>query len=698
MLNNRSIEILKYLINSEKDKYVEELSNRFKVSKRMIRYDIDSINDFLKSNNLSEIEKKSNSPLKINLSEKNNIMKILDDIDRDVYILSIEERIGIIIYELLNSQSECTYSRLQDILYVSKSTIVSDLKKVKEWLSDYNIKMVKYSNKGILASGDEIDIRRAMTDVLIGNNKYNILNTLEKIYSNENSSILNNVKTLKLSNETIEYIKKLVLELEEEFGIFTDKDFMGIVFTVFVIITRSNEESIVKYNKFNNLDIDYKKEYTAAEKIAIKLLDKFGVSINDNDIAYLASIIVSVSKNASDFFESKDYFLACSIANTICNNVEDVYSKALIMDTDLYESFINHIKGLVFRLNFKISTKNEIISSIKSTYSEDFCNVKKCCKFLEQKFQCKLSDDEIGFITLYICAAIKKSKEKDISKVKNILIVCSQGFATGRVLESKIKNNFEVNVIAVTSVHAIDKYIKDENVDLIISTLNIEKKYNVKNIIVSPIFNNSDIDLLKKYIKYNPQNNNGKIAKDIMDIINRNCIVKDKNKLMIELNSYFNISNNEVINQYNEISLDNIQLNLECCNWREAIRLSSKPLLDSEMITEGYIDAMIENVEKYGGYIVVDDGIAIPHAKSENMVRKSGFTINTFREPIEIGNHSNIIILFVLAVADEEKKVELITKIMELIEDESFISFLLNAMDKEEVYDYIYNKFNIISR
>ncbi|MBX9184554.1 BglG family transcription antiterminator [Clostridium sp. K04] len=692
MLNNRSIEILKYLINSEEDKYVEELSDRFKVSKRMIRYDIDSINDFLKSNNLSEIEKKSNSPLKINFSEKNKIIKILDDIDRDVYILSIEERVGIIIYELLNSQKECTYSRLQEILYVSKSTIVSDLKKVKEWLADYNIKMIKYSNKGILVIGDEIDIRRAMTDVLIGSNNYNILKTLEKIYSNENSAILDNVKSLKLSSEIIEYIKRLVIELEEEFGIFTDEDFMSIVFTVFVIITRSKEESTVKYNQFNNLALDYKKEYNAAEKIAINLLEKFGVIINDDDIAYLTSIIVSVSKNAHDFLESKDYFLACSIANTICNNAEELYSKHLLMDTDLYESFINHIKGLVFRLKFRINTKNEIISNIKSAYSQDFCKVKKCCEFLEKKFQCSLSDDEVGFITLYICAAINRNKEKKIPKVKNILIVCSQGFATGRILESKIRSNFEVNIIAVTSVHAIDKYIKSENIDLIISTLNIEKKYNVKNIVVSPIFNDYDIELLKGYIKYSPQNNNIIIPKDIMGIIDKNCIVKDKNKLMNELNDYFNVKNNQIINRYSEISLDKIQLNLKCCNWIDAIRLGSRPLLDSEMITEGYIDAMIKNVEKYGGYIVVDDGIAIPHAKSENMVKKSGFTINTFIDPIEIGEHTDIRILFILAVADEEKKVDLITKIMGLIEDEVFISFLLRADDKKKVYDYINEK------
>lgn len=689
MLNNRSIEILRYLINSEEDKYVDELSDKFKVSKRMIRYDIDSINDFLKSNNLSEIEKKSNSPLKVNFSEKNNIIEILDDIDRDVYILSIEERVGIIIYELLNSKSECTYSRLQEILYVSKSTIVSDLKKVKEWLSDYNIKMIKYSNKGISVIGDEIDIRRAMTDILIGNNKYTILKTLEKIYSNENSTILNNVKTLKLSSETIEYIKELVIDLEDEFGIFTDEDFMNIVFTVFVIITRSKEESTVKYNQFNNLAIDYKKEYIAAEKLAIKLLDKFGVTINDSDIEYLASIIISVSKNASDFLESKDYFLACSIANTICNNAEELYLNSLMMDTDLYESFINHIKGLIFRLKFRISTKNEIISNIKSAYSEDFYNVKKSCEFLEKKFQYNLSDDEIGFITLYICAALKRNKEKKDLQVKNVLIVCSQGFATGRVLESKIKNNFEVNIIAVTSVHAIDKYIKNENIDLIISTVNIEKNYNIKSIVVSAIFKENDIELLKKYLKYKPIENNVDVINDVLTIINKNCIIENKNALINDLNNYFNVNKKGTIKESSEIFFNNIQLNLEADNWMDAIKLSSMPLLTANMITEGYIKAMIDNINKLGAYIVVDEGIAIPHAKSNNTVKKSGFTINTFKTPIEIGEHKDIKILIVLAVKEEDSNVELITKIMSLIEDEEFVDMLLTSNNKSDVCKYI---------
>ena len=682
MLNSRCIEI-----KSDEDKFVDELSNKYSVSKRMIRYDIDSINDFLRSNNIKEIEKRPKSPLKIDLREKYEIIKLLDDLDRESYILSTEERIGIIIYELLSSQEGCTYQRLQEILFVSKSTIVLDIKKVKEWLQDYDLSLIKYSNKGIKIIGDESDIRKALTVILVGGNKYNILKILEKIYSDENNSILNNAKNLNLSKEAVEYIEELIGELEDELGIFTDEDFMNVVFTVFVIIMRSKETRVVRYNKHATLKDKYRQEYKAVENIATKLLDRFGISIENDDIDYLISIIISMRKNEKEFVESKDYFVACSIANTICNKVEFIYGKRIKMDTDLYESFITHIKGLIFRLKFCININNEALSNIKSIYKNEFAIIKEGCEFLKEKFKCELSDDEIGFITLYICSAIEKNKEHVVSTHKRVLIVCSNGFATGRILGAKIRNNFEVEVIAITSVHAIDKYLSSEDIDLIISTVNIEKNYNIKKIIVSPIVNDEDMEKLKKFLKYKHIENSSLQLSEILNIIDNNCMVQNRANLINELSTYLeNRINDNIVEDY-QIPKEYIQLNLKADNWIEAIRLSSMPLLSTNVITEAYVKAMIENVNKLGAYIVVDEGIAIPHAKSNNTVRKSAFTINTFKTPIKIGEYNDIRIIFVLAVTDNDRKVDLITKMMSLIEDEEFIGQLLKADDSEVIYN-----------
>ncbi|MDZ5000823.1 hypothetical protein GNF79_17510, partial [Clostridium perfringens] len=143
------------------------------------------------------------------------------------------------------------------------------------------------------------------------------------------------------------------------------------------------------------------------------------------------------------------------------------------------------------------------------------------------------------------------------------------------------------------------------------------------------------------------------------------------------------------LNQF--IPLENIQLNLEVSDWKEAIRLSAKPLLINKDISKEYIDAMIENVEKLGAYIVVDDGIAIPHAKPDKYVNNFGVTINTFKNPITLGEHNNVRIFITIASVNNENHIKLITQIMKLIENESFINGLISSKERTEVKELLEN-------
>lgn len=715
----RYVEILNLLINSVTDLSVEDLANRFGVSKRMIRYDIDEINTYLRENKITEIDKKPNSPLKFILTEeeKKRVENLINNINIKSYIFSTEERIGILLYELLNSNKECTYSEFQEKLSISKTTLVNDIKKVKKWLKNYDIEIIKVSNKGFKIQGNEGDIRKAMISLLIDKDNYNIIETLEKIYNNENNRILVSIKNLDINKDNMDYIKELIKDLEKDFGVFSEEDFFNLVIAVFVIINRAGRMPISKENK--NLSLNYKKEYEAALKIATKLNDKFSIDLGNEEVNMIASKILSGSKNEGDLFESKDYFDACYIAGKIMDNLRITFGKDFIMDNSLFESFINHLKSLIFRLKYNIISKNPILDTIIMNYQSEFKLVKEATDFIKDKFDYILSDDEIGYIVMYIEATIEKNKKDEIGRTKNILIACSAGFATGRLLEAKIKGNFDVNVIGVTSIHNISSILEGkEEIDYIISPVDISKNYNVPVIKVSPILSNDDRKELGKYLSLkNSQINNNESniqslgdsgyknlvkqirtnneelnVDEIISIIEGSSNIFDRDKLNDDLSLYFNkkseakSNTNKNIDLCRYISEDNIQLNLVADNWEEAIRLSAMPLLRNNDITEEYIDAMIDNINNLGAYIVVDDGIAIPHARPDNYVKNFGITINTFKTPITIGSHNNITIFITIASINNENHIELITQIMKLIEDESFIELLCKLdVDKKEI-------------
>lgn len=708
-MNIRYIEILNLLINYRTDLSVEDLANKFGISKRMIRYDIDEINRYLRENNISEIDKRPNSPLRFNLSkeEEEKIEKLISNINMKSYIFSTEERVGILLYELLSSNKVNNYNEFQEKLSISKTTLVNDIKKVKEWLSGYNIEIIKVSNKGFKISGDENNIRKAMISLLIDKSNYNIIETLEKIYNNENNSILGNIKKLDINKKNMGYIKELVRDLEKDFGVFSEEDFFNLVIALFVIINRAGNLPINNENK--SLSVNYKKEYEAALEISNKIKDRFNITLGKEEVNIIASKILSGSKNEGDLFESKDYFDACYIAGKIMDNLRLTFGNNFRMDNTLFESFINHLKSLIFRLKYNVISKNPILDTIISNYKNEFKLIKEATNFIKDKFNYILSDDEIGYIVMYIEATIEKNKKDEIIKSKNIIIACSAGFATGRLLEAKIKGSFDVNIVGVTSIHNISRLLEEEKIDYIISPVDIIENYNVPIITVSPILSNEDRRELGRYLSLknindnnlnyqNPRKNNGENVDKIKDInneeinmdeiigiIERNSTVLDKDKLKEELSSYLNKRNDDnTIELRKYILKDNIQLNLVADNWQEAIRLSAMPLLKNKVITEEYIDAMIENINNLGAYIVVDDGIAIPHARPDNYVKRFGITINTFSKPITIGSHNNIRIFITIASTNNEDHIELITQIMKLIENESFID-MLNRKDISKV-------------
>lgn len=719
MLNIRYIEILNLLINCRYDLSVEDLSNKFGVSKRMIRYDIDEINRYLRENNISEIDKKPNSPLKfiITEEEKVRVEKLINNINIKSYIFSTEERVGILLYELLNSNKECTYNEFQEKLSISKTTLVNDIKKVKQWLKNFDIEITKVSNKGFKIQGDEDNIRNAMISLLIDKSNYNIIETLEKIYNNENDSILNRIMCFDISSENIDYIKELVREIESDFGVFSEEDFINLVIAVFVTINRAGRFHISKESK--NLSLNYKKEYEAALKISDRIKEKFSISLENEEVNMIASKILSGSKNESDIFDSRDYFDACYIAGKIMDNIRLTLGRDFRMDNSLFESFISHLKSLIFRLKYNIISKNPVLDTIISNYRNEFKLVKESTSFIKEKFDYILSDDEIGYIVMYIEATIEKNRKSESIKRKNVLIACSAGFATGRLLEAKIKARFDVNVVGVTSIHNINRSLVDnENkIDYIISPVDINENYNIPIIKVSSILTEDDIERLKNKLELKKDKgkldekdktlstieyeNNKEINKkinieEIINLIEKNTEIINRDNLVNDLNSYFEkckVYNHGNIELYKYVSEYNIQLNLEVNNWEEAIRISALPLLNNNDITEEYIEAMIDNIRSLGAYIVVDDGIAIPHARPDKYVKNFGMTINTFKTPITIGSHSDIKIFITIASKNNENHIKLITQIMKLIEDESFID-ILNKKDvrKEDIINILRNK------
>ncbi len=139
------------------------------------------------------------------------------------------------------------------------------------------------------------------------------------------------------------------------------------------------------------------------------------------------------------------------------------------------------------------------------------------------------------------------------------------------------------------------------------------------------------------------------------------------------------------------IEKNDIQVGLHASDYKEAILLASEPLIKEGKITKRYAEMMIESLETLGPYIVLMPGFALAHSAPCEEVKENCLSIAIFDEGIDFKSDKGLVrVVMVLASTDGESHVEKLSKIAsKLMNDDDFITKLVDCGDKEEVYNLL---------
>lgn len=131
----------------------------------------------------------------------------------------------------------------------------------------------------------------------------------------------------------------------------------------------------------------------------------------------------------------------------------------------------------------------------------------------------------------------------------------------------------------------------------------------------------------------------------------------------------------------------NITLKEKVPDWRQAIRTAAQKLLEKEYIEEKYIGKMIENVEKLGPYIILSDDVAMPHSRPEDGVKKTGISLLKLDEGVDFGENSSIRLIFILAAKDSNSHIDMITELVNMLQDDEKLNRILNSKTENEILE-----------
>lgn len=685
-MNKRSREILSQLIT--KTEYsqtisIQDLAEMFKVSSRTIRYDIEQINDYLKENHLQPLNLGKQGVI----NTQADITKARESLSEEGFYsfkLSREERVCFSAVMMICSDDYITLSEIADQLFVSRSTIIQDLEHIKSFFRERHLYVLSHSNKGLLLEGREIDKRNLLIDMIQSENS---IFKAEPIFQHLTQCLS---KNLKIDLEDISMIEKIINEAEHIYGRFlTDQSFVQLRNYFQLSLYRLRKAHYVEYGDDKNSKWDMAKGM-------IDQIQQFIVKeIPDTEIYYVASVLNRM-KYIKKTTSNKEIVKMQVITRNFIEKISKDIHRNLQGDYIFYENLINHLESTFSTLGDRFAI-NSVVDEILQRYPEVKQATERNVYVFEEYVGRKLSEEEIAYIVVHICATIERNKNETVRY--SVVLVCNGGIGTSQLLLARLEKFFHLDVIDIIPAHDIENMNMDD-VDAVISTISLEGK-GIEYIQVNPLLTDEDcIRVGEKLSKIHPKvSEKETISEENQDSLKSLETIKDileedeeeiaigKIKSVIE--SFFQKKEETTLSDL--LPAQAIQIGVECSDWKGAIEASAKYLLKNGAINENYIKAMIKNVMENGPYIVVAPGFALPHEALNAGASKVGMSLIRLKTPVPFGKKEMDPIEWVccLSAINKETHLKAMFQLVNLFYNQSFRKQIKECKTGEEIYKII---------
>lgn len=678
---------------------IDQLAEDFKVSIRTIRNDMEEIQAYLNERlNYRCIEVKSKTVI-MNFHDRDVLNSLFNDQeDYYLYKLSTEERIVLILIQLVSSAEYITIDYLCNKLSVSRGTINSDILHVKRWSKRHNVKLIATKGKGLKVCESEKRRRFLLPEII---REYSGL-----IHDGNtgNDSLEPYKKLFKYVN--LEQIKEIIIEAEEKFQFtLSDVAFEGLLIHIALSIERNMKDKVVDIDcEIEEISKD-KCEYKAAEYILTNLQNKYHIVMPKEEIYYIALHICGKS-NDSVVNTNKECIYTQLMTGNLIEKLSETFAMDFKNDLRLYEDLYKHLARCIFRFKNNITLRNPLKDSLIKEYQEIYEAVKRNSNKVEQYVQQALSDDEIAYIVLHFAAAIERNKSEKKTKIPTVIIACSTGIGTAKLVRSRLDTYFNFNVRKVISVHQLKKALKEEKVDFIISTIPIQENY--PHVIVSPLLKNSDIANISNILlkagflvnRFQEKKAINKLAQEIHVLLQQYESVGDEDalktkilKLLQELppKTPRKIEEGRLLMLSDVLKEEYISLDDDCQDWVEAVKASGNILVKNKLIEPDYIESAIQNVKESGPYIVLTKGVAIPHASNKYGVYKTAISLVRLEKPVNFNSAKNdpVKYVFMLATVDSNSHLLALSDLVSLLGDKEFFQCIDQSKEAAEIIEYI---------
>ena len=359
-----------------------------------------------------------------------------------------ESRLAYLFNRFIDCNNYLKIDDLCDELYLSRTQLKQSLKELREYLHDFDLTIATKAYYGMYLEGDEINKRRAIAHFEEYQMDFDILQRIRDIVI---SSIAN-----------ADYV-------------ISDDVLDNLVAHLYIAYYRVMKKEYANIDSEWLEEIKEEKEYSLGCAI-MELMNKImAMEYRIEEVAYLTMHLCGKnSKQLSNNYINQEIL---DIVKEMLMIIEKVANIPFQADLNLQLALSLHLIPLVKRIQYGTFMHNPLKDEIKSKLIMAYELAVKACVVINQRFNCTLSEDEIAYFALHINLSLEQKKYN--FHRNNILVVCSSGVGSARLLEYFFKENFNdyIEHLEVCSLHELEN-ISLTKFDCIFTTVPLAIKVN----------------------------------------------------------------------------------------------------------------------------------------------------------------------------------------------------------------------------
>ncbi|TET31645.1 MAG: PTS sugar transporter subunit IIA [Anaerolineales bacterium] len=139
------------------------------------------------------------------------------------------------------------------------------------------------------------------------------------------------------------------------------------------------------------------------------------------------------------------------------------------------------------------------------------------------------------------------------------------------------------------------------------------------------------------------------------------------------------------------LNAQTVKAKVTATSWEQAVEVAGMVLVQANLVEPRYIDAMKKTLRKLGPYSVIAPGIAMPHARPEDGVIQTGFSLVTLVNPVTFGNAENdpVDILLAFSASDKERHITALKEISVFLSNDGLMRKVRTANSNDQLLDVI---------